>query len=216
MHSAEASGPAPGVGLRDFPHIGKRMRVAYADLWLAGAVRDKERAQTVGAVDDLPRPWAPDTCHDPQLRREVWQWLDRVVDWINAEYAWNVDGLVPECWYLHPHLVHELGVVADQRRHAGSAFTSDDLEDWQRYCLPSFLDRTRHRIGSYCEYEHKEPPGRARILRYNAIESVLARRAWYEMEVQEATDHVDHPPIGRGGLPSSQGGPRPHRPGADA
>ena len=206
MNIAAASGPDPEVGLRDFPNIGERMRVAYADLWLAGAVRDEEQAQTVGAADDLPRPWDPGTCHDPQLRREVWQWLDRVVDWINTEYVWNVDGLIPECWYLHPHLVHELGVVADQRRRAGSAYTSDALEEWQRYCLPSFLDRTRKRIGSQCDYDHKEPPGRARILRYNAAECVLGRRAWYDMEVREATARDDGRSRGAGKSPSA------HRP----
>ena len=151
------------------------MRVAYADLWLAGAVRDKGQAQTVGAADDLPRPWDPATCHDPQLRREVWQWLDRVVDWINTEYAWDVGSLIPECWYLHPHLVHDLGTLADQRRRAGSAHTSDDLEEWQRYCLPSFLDRMRSRIRSYCDETHKGNPGRARILHYTAIDSVVGR-----------------------------------------
>ena len=196
MNTSKASGPDPRDGLRDFPRIGERMRVAYADLWLAGAVRDEERAQSVGAADDLPRPWDPATCHDPRLRREVWQWLDRVVDWINIEHTWNVDALIPECWYLHPHLVHELGTVADQRRRAGSAYTSDDLEEWQRYCLPSFLDRMRARVGSYCEYEHKEPPGRARILRYNAIESALVRRAWYDVEVRQATAHDDRSPEG--------------------
>ena len=193
MYMAEPIGPALGVGLRDFPHISERMRVAYVDLWHAGAARDEELAQTVGVADDLPRPWDPATCHDPQLRREVWQWLDRVVDWINTEYAWDVDGLILECWYLHPHLVHELGTVADQRRRAGSAYASDALEEWQRYCLPSFLDRMRNRIRSYCDDRHKSHPGLARMLHYNAIESVGVRQAWFAMEVQEATAHKARP-----------------------
>ena len=204
MNSAEPSGPSPGVGVRDFPHFGERMRVAYVDLWLAGAVRDEEQAQTVGVADDLPRPWDPATCHDPQLRREVWHWLDQVVGWINTEYAWNVDGLIPECWYLHPHLVHDLGTVADQRRRAGSAYTSDDLEEWHRYCLPSFLDRMRNRIRSYCDDTHKAHPGRARILRYNATESVRARQTWYDTEVREVTAHHNRLPNGPEGTPSVQ------------
>jgi hypothetical protein len=204
MNSAEPIGPAPGVRVRDFPHIGERMRIAYVDLWLAGAVSDQEQTNPLGVGDDLPRPWDPATCHDPQLRREVWQWLDRVVDRINTEYAWNVDGLIPECWYLHPHLVHDLGTVADQRRRAGSTHTSDDLEDWQRYCLPSFLDRMRHRIMSYCDDTHKAQPGRARILRYQAIESVLVRHAWYDREVWKATTDDDRLPTGAGRNPSFQ------------
>lgn len=198
MNSAERSGPAEGVGVRDFPHIGERMRVAYVDLWLAGAGRGEEQAQTAGVADDLPRPWDPATCHDPQLRREVWRWLDQVVDWINTEYAWSVDGLIPECWYHHPHLVHDLGTVADQRRRAGSAYTSDALEAWQRYCLPSLLDRMRHRIRSYCDDTHKAHPGRSRILRYNEVESVLVRQAWYDREVWNATTHDDRLPAGAG------------------
>ena len=190
MNSA-LSGSAPGVGVRDFPHVGERMRVAYADLWLAGAIRHEEDAQTLGLADGLPRPWDPATGHEPRLRREGWQWLDQVVDWINAECAWNVDDLIPECWYLHPHLVHELGTVADQRLRAGAAHISDDLEAWQRYCLPSFLERKRRRIGSTCEYQHKDPPGRARILRYSAAESVQARQAWFDSEVGKASAHPD-------------------------
>ena len=181
------------------------MRVAYADLWLAGAVRDKGQAQTVGAADDLPRPWDPATCHDPQLRREVWQWLDRVVDWINTEYAWDVGSLIPECWYLHPHLVHELGVVADQRRRAGLAYTSDALEDWQRYCLPSFLDRMRNRIRSSCVDRHKPHPGRPRILHYSAVDSVTARQAFFDMELREATAHDNRFPKGPEGLSPVRG-----------
>ena len=202
--NSEPNGSAPGVGVRDFPRVGERMRAAYVDVWLAGAVREEEQAPTVGVADDLPRPWDPTTCHDPQLRREVWQWLDQVVDWINTEYAWNVDGLIPECWYLHPHLVHELGTVADQRRRAAAAYTSDDLEEWQRYCLPSFLERMRHRMGSYCGDTHKAHPGRARIFRYNAFESVLVRQAWYDEEVREANAHDDHLPKGPERNPSVQ------------
>ena len=131
MNDAQRGSPDSEVGVRDFPDIGERVQVAYADLWLAGAQSHEEQAQTLGTSDGLPRPWDPATCHDPQLRREVWLWLDQVVRWINTEYAWNVDGLIPECRYLHPHLVHDLGTVADQRRRAGSAYTPDDLEEWQ-------------------------------------------------------------------------------------
>ncbi len=64
MSIAEACGPDPGVGLRDFPLIGERTRVAYADLWLAGDVRDEEQPSplepqmtfpTVGP-SHMPRP----------------------------------------------------------------------------------------------------------------------------------------------------------------
>lgn len=59
------------------------------------------------------------------------------------QYVWETSDLIPPCWPSHPHLVHELGVVVDQRRRAGMAFTSDSLLDWHRYCLPSFIDRMK-------------------------------------------------------------------------
>ena len=198
MTNAEPRTAASGVGIRDFPGIGERMRLAYLEMWLAESTSDQEQTQTLGVADDLPRPWDPATCRDAELRREVWQWLDQVVDWINTEYGWDVTGLIPGCWYRHPHLVHDLGAVADQRRRAGSAFTSDDLEEWQRYCLPMFLDRMRIRVRSYCDDSHKDPPGRARILRYKAIESIAERQAWYDTEVREATPDEDRANTGEG------------------
>ena len=82
---------------RDFPTIGERMQAAYLDLWLAPASREHCQTQPPGAVDRLPRPWDVATCRDSQLRREVWQWLDKVVDWINTEYVWTPDDMVPDC-----------------------------------------------------------------------------------------------------------------------
>jgi hypothetical protein len=40
--------------------------------------------------------------------------------------------VIPGCWPQHPHLVHEIAVLADQRRRAGTARTSDVLEEWHR------------------------------------------------------------------------------------
>jgi hypothetical protein len=46
-----------------------------------------------------------------------------------TEYVWEVADAIPACWPQHPHLVHEIAVLADQRRRAGHAFTSDALEE---------------------------------------------------------------------------------------
>ena len=53
----------------------------------------------------LPRPWDPTSIREPQLRRELWTWLDHVVDWLNVEYVWDIVGIIPPCWPQHPHLV---------------------------------------------------------------------------------------------------------------
>jgi hypothetical protein len=84
------------------------------------------------------------------------------VIWLNREYTWDVSGLIPSCWPVHPHLVHEIAVLADQRRRAGLAMTSDALEEWHRYCLPAFADRMRNRLRTHCDDEHKSWPARPR------------------------------------------------------
>ena len=89
-----------------------------------------------------------------------------VVDWLNTDYCWDPDGLIPACWPHHPHLVHEIAMLADQRRIAGQAFTSDLLEEWHRYTLPSFHDRLRSRIRSHCDDSHQPWPAKGRHTRY--------------------------------------------------
>ena len=119
------------------------LAVAYRDLYLAaeGTAQQKEM---LGDPALLPRPWDPATCQDPLLRQEVWDWLEEFVVWFNREYVWDPNaGMIPSCWPQHPHLVHEIAVLADQRRRAGIATTSDLLEDWHRYAVPAFIDRMK-------------------------------------------------------------------------
>jgi hypothetical protein len=85
---------------------------------VALAYRELELAAT-GRL--LPRPWEPATCRTPQLRQQLWCWLEAVVDWLTTENTWDVADTIPSCW---PQLVHEIAVLADQRRRAGHAFTS--------------------------------------------------------------------------------------------
>ena len=64
------------------------------------------------ALAQLPRPWDPATCTG-RLREELWAWLDQVAIWINEQHLWNVARPgIPECWPAHPHLVHDLAVLA--------------------------------------------------------------------------------------------------------
>jgi hypothetical protein len=98
----------------------------------------------------LPRPWEPATCRTPQQRQQLWCWLDAVVDWLVTEYVWDVGAMIPVCWAQHPHLVYEIAVLADQRRRAGHALTSDALEEC-RYNLPAFTERIKSRLRNDCE-----------------------------------------------------------------
>lgn len=101
----------------------------------------------------LQRPWIPSSCK-PDLRSQIYGWLDQVVAWINEDCLWRTERAVPACWELHPHIVHELAVVATLRWHAELALTPAAVEDWLRFTLPQFLDRTATRVG-----ETGCPPG---------------------------------------------------------
>jgi hypothetical protein len=66
------------------------------------------------------------------------------------------------------HLVHEIAVLADQRRSAGLTATSDALEEWHRYSLPSFTERMKMRLRSHCQEEHQSWPAKGRHTRHTS------------------------------------------------
>ena len=116
--------------------------------------------------------------------------------WLNSEYVWDVGGgvLIPECWPLHPHLVHELAVLADQRRRAGIAFTSDGLETWHRVCLPEFIERMRRRLHDSCDHGHQPWPGRAAQARAKRAEARNLIHDAFRNDLQSLPDHGDEEP----------------------
>ncbi|WP_256791961.1 hypothetical protein [Terrabacter sp. Ter38] len=160
--------------VRPFPEPGRALRHCYRELHIA-ANGTAEQRKALGDLRMLPRPWDPSSIREPQLRRELWTWLDLVVSWLNAEYVWDVVGIIPPCWPRHPHLVHEIAVLADQRRSAGLGFNSDALEEWHRYALPAFTERGRTRLKDHCEEGHSDWPARARYSRHGADPAVQQR-----------------------------------------
>lgn len=172
---------------RPLPRPGPLVELAYRELQRA-ANGTLDQILALGDIHELPRPWEPECC-PPKLRGEIWAWLDGVVDWLNTEYCWDPDGLIPACWPLHPHLVHELAVLADQRRLAGQALTSDLLEDWHRYTLPSFHDRLRTRLRSHCDDSHQTWPAKGRHTRYrDSVDDRERRFADDLLSVHAATE----------------------------
>lgn len=147
-----------------FPAPGRLVEAAYRELQVAASGADVERA-VLGRVETLGRPWDPPSCA-PAVRQQVWAWLDEVAGWVNHEHGWGVDRLIPPCWPAHPHLGHELAVLADQRRTAGLALGSELLEEWHRYSLPMFLDRLGGRLGDRCVTKHDDWPAAARHRAY--------------------------------------------------
>ncbi len=176
--------PDADAGLvRAFPMPGPLLGTAYRDLYLAAEGSDNQKA-TIGDPSLLPKPWDPPTCRNPHLRAELWEWLDQVVLWLNHEYVWDPDGMIPPCWPQHPHLVHELAVLADQRRRVGLALDSNGLEEWHRYTLPGFLDRLRGRLKAHCDQDHQPWAARGRYARYRDLRQIQNRQNSYNDDVR--------------------------------
>jgi hypothetical protein len=181
-----ASETKPQTLTQPFPNPGRRVEHAYRELDVALYGSDEDK-KALGAPRLLARPWDPPTCVDPELRADVWVWLDRVVTWLNHEYVWDVAGMIPGCWPRHPHLVHEIAVLADVRRRAGQALTGDAMEEWHRYALPAFAERMRHRLRAHCEDKDHQPwPAKGRHTRNQTADAIAERARVF------AGDLADH------------------------
>lgn len=81
------------------------------------------------------------------------------------------------------HLVHEIALLADQRRRAGHAFTSDALEEWHRSSLPAFTERMKTRLRNHCEDGHQAWPAKGRHARHTAEVSRQIREESFATDV---------------------------------
>ncbi len=177
-----------------FPTGGNLIKLAYRELNIA-AHGDQDHVRALGDISQLPRPWDPPTCTQPELREQVWAWLEDVVSWLNHEYTWDINGTIPACWPRHPHLVHEVAVLADQRRRAGLALNSDALEEWHRYALPAFTDRMRSRTKDHCEEGHQGWPGKSRYTRHTSGGSTADRARVYRADVATTITRTTNPSV---------------------
>lgn len=185
--------------VQPFPPAGPLMRLALRELDIAENGTEAQ-SRPLGDPRLLPRPWDPATCQTPQLRQELWTWLDAVVTWINTEYVWDVAGTIPSCWPHHPHLVHEIAVLADQRRAATAAYTSDALENWHRYTLPAFTDRMKARTKNHCDEGHHTSPAKGRHARHLARNSRHDRAAAFSSDARTIEQTELWPQIPRLGV----------------
>ncbi|MGL5823395.1 MAG: hypothetical protein ACRCYU_00800 [Nocardioides sp.] len=188
--------PTPAPLIHPFPTPGELVRHAYSELHIA-INGTPEQQQALGNHAHLPRPWEPATCLDPELRHQLWAWLDDVVTWLNHDYTWDATGLIPTCWPHHPHLTHEIAVLADQRRRAGLAKTSDALEEWHRYSLPAFTERMRTRLRSHCDHGHQPWPARPRHTEHTNPTNTQQRHTLYTGDIHTllptTTNHTPDP-----------------------
>ena len=158
--------PQPGqlgpAGLPRAPHRGQRHR---------------EEQKALGNHALLPRPWEPATCLDPELRHELWEWLEEVVIWLNHEYTWDVSGLIP-------HLLARAPAPGPRDRGARRPAPPRRAGHDQRRArgvaplLPArrSLDRMRNRLRAHCDDEHARWPGRPRHNEYTATPTRSAER----------------------------------------
>lgn len=127
------------------------------------ALRQRSPA-ALAALDpaELSRPWEPASCVE-ELREQLWWWCDEVAAWINHDYSWRPAQLIPACWPAHPHLAHDLPVVACLRVEADASIDPAHLELWHREILPAFLERMTSTLGESCRTgTHTDWPAAAR------------------------------------------------------
>jgi hypothetical protein len=167
------SGAEPMV--RRFPDPPDAVRDAL-DLLQVAEDEDSEGVVRVEDVAGMPRPWVPDAC-PADLRTAVWQWCDAVAAWLNREYAWRPDQLIPACWPRHAHLAHELAVLAVLRWRAQRSVQPEAMEDWHRNAYPMFCDRMSERLGeSACRTgTHVDWPAESRYVVFTAPDRELER-----------------------------------------
>lgn len=175
------------------PPDGVELQKAYKDLYLS-ANGDEATKKQLGNPANLPRPWDPPTCLKPELRRELWAWLDEVVTWFNHEYVWDHNaGMIPACWPQHPHLVHEIAVLADQRRRASLDPTSSALEEWHRYSVPGFLERLKTRTKNSCDEHHSGWPASGRHDRHVGKTATTDRQRMFADDLAAFEPHDPDP-----------------------
>ena len=165
---------------------------AYWDIYRSENGNETEK-RLLGDHDQLAKPWDVATCTD-DLRGDVWDWYDRVATWLNHEYVWDpAAGMIPPCWPLHPHLIHEIGVIADQRRRIEMATNANALEEWHRYAIPAFLERLHKRVKQHCDGHHQPWPGRTRYAHHQAADQANSRRSAFKADVGSHPSAQDQP-----------------------
>lgn len=188
--SGNATMPLTGLMARPFPEPGTTVRAAMEQLQYA-TIEPPADEQALRELAQMPRPWDPATCAG-RMRSELWAWLDLVAMWVNEQHLWNVTRPgIPECWPAHPHLVHDLAVLACGRYYTSFAVTPAALEDWHRYALPAFLERLRDRLGDGCQPgKHQTRARRERDETHASSQMRAGRRQRYRDDLDHAGDRA--------------------------
>lgn len=191
--SGETVPATTGVMVRPFPEPGPATHAIMVQLHLASVVPPNDE-EAVHVLSQMPRPWDPSSCTG-RLRSELWEWFELVAIWVNEQYLWNVTRLgIPECWPAHPHLVHDLAVLACGRYYTRLAVTPAPLEEWHRYTLPGFLERLQDRLGDACQPgKHQPRPRHERDIAHSATPARRRRTQRYLDDAEQAEEVAASP-----------------------
>lgn len=114
----------------------------------------------------------------------MWNFLDASVTWFNSQHAWTAQEQIPACWPQHPPLVHAIASLMFQRHIVGEATDPNALEEWHRYALPAFNERTRDaRLA--CHDDHQVWPGRAQYNRHTTPSNTALRRQQFLRDCED-------------------------------
>ncbi len=172
--------PPPGRIIKCFVDL--QAEAPKAEPGMSDEARAEQLDRFTKQQRNLPRPWDPPTC-EPELRQHVWAWLDKVAAWVNREYAWQPEQMIPAGWPDHPHIAHELAVLACLRWDVGAEPTPEGLESWHRFALPGFLERMKARLDANCRAnEHQAWPALARHKHYTSAEAEVRRSGRYSRD----------------------------------
>ena len=136
-----------------------KLAAAYDDLYLATS-GDEKTKRRIGNPANLPRPWDPPTCRSLNYAASYGSGSNKSSTGSTPSTSGTSPGgaMIPPCWPQHPHLVHEIAVVADQRRRASIDTSSNSLEEWHRYTIPAFTERLKFRTRTLCEEDTSPGP----------------------------------------------------------
>jgi hypothetical protein len=138
------------VLIQPFPQPGRLVQLAYRELDLATS-RKQDHLLPLRDLANVPRLWDLGHLRDAAAAKGGLVVVGGCRHLVESRVRLGCCRCHPFCWPQHPHVVHEIAVLADQRHRAGRAPTGEALEEWHRYSLPDFTERMRTRLRNHCQ-----------------------------------------------------------------
>ena len=167
---------------------------AYWDLDLSEDGTDDARRRGSATPIACPKPWDIATCTEPDLRRDVWEWYDRLRHLVQPRVR------------LGPGRRHDPALLAAapaprprDRRHRRPTPATSRWPQQQRPRGVAPLRRPRlpgaapERVKQHCDEDHQPWPARTRFARHQAVDQVQDRLAAFESDLRAPIVSQDKP-----------------------